>query len=118
MCSRVTLDGHVIEQCVKAGDGKFKEGAWVQIAEEYEDHPEKVQLANFKGRFGQLTRRYHGCWCVKWLSEEEAIMKANGLPTQGFGPWEMCKLGSEFNEAWLRYASQDDLNDLRRREPA
>ena len=23
---------------------------------------------------------------------------------QGFGPWEMCKLGSEFNEAWLRYA--------------
>ena len=28
-CSQ--LDGHVIEECVKAGDGKFKEAAWVKI---------------------------------------------------------------------------------------
>ena len=115
MCSRITLDGHVIEECVNAGDSKFREGAWVKIAEEYEKHPEKVQLARFKGKFGQLTRRYHGCWCVKWLSDKEAALKAHGAPAQGFGPWEMCKLGSEFNEAWLQFASKEDLDKLKRK---
>ena len=54
------LDGHVIEQCVNAGDGLFKEGAWVKISEEYQNHPERQQLGKFVGKFGRLTRRYHG----------------------------------------------------------
>ena len=54
------LDGHVIEQCVRAGDGQFKEGAWVRISEEYQNHPERQQLARFVGKYGRLTRRYHG----------------------------------------------------------
>ena len=64
MCSRVTLDGNVIEECVNAGDGKFKEGAWVKISEDYENHPERQQLAKFVGKYGRLTRRYHGCVAV------------------------------------------------------
>ena len=64
-CSRLRprpqLDGHVIEQCVQAGDGLFKEGAWVKISEEYQNHPELQQLSKFVGKYGRLTRRYHGC---------------------------------------------------------
>lgn len=55
------LDGHVIEQCVQVGDGHFKEGAWVKISEEYQNHPELQQLSKFVGKYGRLTRRYHGC---------------------------------------------------------
>ena len=60
-CARPQLDGHVIEQCVQAGDGHFKEGAWVKISEEYQNHPELQQLSKFVGKYGRLTRRYHGC---------------------------------------------------------
>lgn len=59
--ARLQLDGHVIEQCIQAGDGQFKEGAWVKISEEYQNHPELQQLSKFVGKYGRLTRRYHGC---------------------------------------------------------
>ncbi len=51
----------MIERCVQAGDGLFKEGAWVKISEEYQNHPELQQLSKFVGKYGRLTRRYHGC---------------------------------------------------------
>jgi hypothetical protein len=96
------LDGLVIEKCVRMGDGQFKEGAWVRIAEEFENNPECPQLSSFVGRYGKLTKRYHGCWCVKWLSHEEAISQALGQRYVFQGPWELCKLGSEFHGTWLR----------------
>ncbi len=96
------LDGLVIEKCVQMGDGQFKEGAWVRIAEEFENNPECPQLSTFLGRYGRLTKRYYGCWCVKWLSHEEAISQALGQRYVSQGPWDICKLGSEFHGTWLR----------------
>ena len=96
------LDGLVIEKCVQMGDGQFKEGTWVKISEEFENNPEFPLLSKFLGRYGRLTKRYHGCWCVKWLSHEEAISQALGQRYVSEGPWDLCKLGSEFHGTWLR----------------
>jgi hypothetical protein len=99
------LDGLVIEKCVNMGDGQFKEGTWVKIAEEFENNPEHPSLSKFRGVYGRLTKRYHGCWCVKWLSHEEAISQALGQRYVSEGPWQLCKLGSEFHGTWLRFDS-------------
>ena len=57
---------------MKAGDGKFKEGAWVKIAEEYEDHPEKIQLAHFKARFATPPTResLYLAECARWARQD------------------------------------------------
>ena len=112
MSDNTQLDGHVIEQCVNAGDGLFKEGAWVKIGEEYQNHPERAQLAKFVGKYGRLTRRYHGCWCVKWLEREEAVSQALGQSSRSDGPWELCKLGREFHETWLCYVQKVEMDQL------
>mmetsp|Transcript_40019 Transcript_40019/g.62467 ORF Transcript_40019/g.62467 Transcript_40019/m.62467 type:complete len:124 (-) Transcript_40019:144-515(-) len=112
MCSRVTLDGHMIEECVKVGDGKFREGAWVKIAEEYQNHPEAQELAKYFGRLGRLTKRYYGCWCVRWLDTQEAVAQALGQATRTTGQVELCKLGNEYYGTWLCYVTKAELDQL------
>jgi hypothetical protein len=87
--ARPQLDGHVIEQCVQAGDGHFKEGAWVKISEEYQNHPELQQLSKFVGKYGRLTRRYHGCAAPAFPAGRRAA-----LPRQQLRDAADCAVGA------------------------
>ncbi len=90
-CARPQLDGHVIEQCVQAGDGHFKEGAWVKISEEYQNHPELHQLSKFVGKYGRLTRRYHGYAAPR---APRAGRTACALPRQQLRDAADCAVGA------------------------
>ncbi|EKX54664.1 hypothetical protein GUITHDRAFT_150081 [Guillardia theta CCMP2712] len=71
-----------------------------------------MQLKEFYGKYGRLTRRYHGCWCVKWLDEDEAIAQALGQRFEKPGARSLCKLGSEYHDTWLCYVSAEELASL------